>query len=335
MVATTSHAGSQNSDINTQFVEKIDAACAALRDPTIQINGYGSGIEAAYKLLSEAQAIAPENQAVAAELEKLHQIMTASSSTAEAHHSVKTETTTAVNPSDSPNTGQNNKGSLSVAEQIMQHWQKKPVAEILICVSQNQLKGLADTIDSIASQVYDKWKLTVVSNLPAPDPVFSQHDILEWIQVDDYQAGINQAVTNSSADWLGIIPAGSQLDPEALFSLANHDNLIGDKWQMIYSDETALDTNLNAIAINKSNFSVESFKEVGSIGHFCFVRKSILDQISGYNLSAEHINQDALNRALSFIEPSMVGHIPSSLLQYKTSINSNTSEDTNLQSHVA
>ncbi len=329
--------GNNNDETNQEFVSKIDLACSILRNPNQYVEGYGSGAEAAYKLLCEAQAMAPENQAIAAEINNLRNIMlndspdnttTMSPDPAPVQAAPEDTSTTRVNSPDSD--------KISVADRIMQHWKTKPVIEVLVCVKQAELKGLADTIDSISAQVYSNWKLTVISNLPSPDPVFSQHDILEWIQTDDFQAGINQAVNSSTADWLGLIPAGGSFDPEALFSIANHDNLIGDEWQVIYSDEDHLDENGNFVRpVVKPDFDTDHFSSKDHIGELCFIRKPLVQLLGGFHINIENSNNDLVFRALNMTSAANIGHIPSILFHRPRKLVTVSNSSAEYESNVA
>lgn len=311
------------------FVNKLDMACTALSNPNQHIEGYGSGIDAAYQLLCEVQAIAPDNPAVAAEIASLHNIIDANKNGNNTPQEVNSGNTMAAesNTSNSP----------SMAEQVMQHWKTKPTIEILVCVTENNLKALADTIDSIAAQVYSNWKLTVVSNMPSPDPVFSQHDILQWIQTDNFQQSLDNVISESSSDWLGLIQSGSQLDSEALFSLANQDNLKGDSWQIIYSDEDHIDENRNFCQpIIKPDFDIEQFRSTNShIGEFCFARVALLQQLGGIRIDTEFSNDDLILRAANRVGSTTIGHIPRILYHRPAMSSSNVQSQVELQSNVA
>lgn len=330
MAETIAEAGTMDANTTRDFVEKIDMACTALREPQRIFDGYGCGVTAAYQLLSEAQALAPDNQAVASELEKLRDLMNV-------HYddNANSAVATAVNEPPAPENS-NRQHTLNAAEQVMQHWKVQPVIEILVCVSQQQLKGLADTIDSIAAQTYTNWKLTVISDIAAPDPVFLQHDILQWIQTDDFQFGLNDAVSRSTADWLGLVSAGSSFTGDALFSLANQDNLKGDQWQIIYSDEDHVDENKNCIQpLRKPDFDIQQFNLDGLIGEFCFIRKTVFEKIGCYDLSETDINHGYVSRAVTSLNVESIGHISNILLHRPLAKTENNETPLILNSNVA
>jgi len=300
--------GTMDNETVQVFVSKIDLACTALNKPNQHIEGYGSGINAAYQLLCEAQAISPDNQAVATEIASLRRIMDTENTNSGNNLPLLPETGNVAATKLSSNS------MPSMAEQVMQHWKTKPVIEVLVCVTEDNLKSLANTIDSIAAQIYSNWKLTVISNMPSPDPIFAQHNILQWIQTDNFQKTLNNTINTTNSDWLGLIQSGDQLDSKALFSLANQDNLQGENWQIAYSDEDHIDASSNySQPVIKSHFNIQQCKNGNFIGSFCFTRKSFLQNIGGINLGAEHYNNELAIRASANIPPSAIGHIPNIL----------------------
>lgn len=305
MADITAETGSMDDETVQIFVNKIDLACTALNQPNEHIEGYGAGIEAAYQLLCEAQAISPDNQAVATEIASLQRVINADQTA--------TSATIPQQELDNGNivaTG----NTLSMADQVMQHWETKPTIEIVVCVTEENLKQLADTIDSIATQIYSNWKLTVISNMPSPDPVFSQHSILQWIQTDNFQEILNNTINSTDSDWIGLIKPGDQLDNEALFSVANQDNLQGAAWQMIYADEDHIDTNHNCSQpLRKSEFNLQQCSNSDFIGSFCFTRKSLLQNIGGINLASEYYNSELAMRVSTNTSSSAIGYIPNVL----------------------
>ncbi|MBL1292793.1 MAG: hypothetical protein COB61_002870 [Thiotrichales bacterium] len=322
--------GTMDNETVQVFVSKIDLACTALNKPNQHIEGYGSGIDAAYQLLCEAQAISPDNQAVATEIASLRRIMDTENTNNGNNLPLQAETgnvaATKLNSNSMP----------SMAEQVMQHWKRKPIIEVLVCVTEDNLKSLADTIDSIAAQTYSNWKLTVISNMPSPDPIFAQHNILQWIQTDNFQQSLNSTINTSNSDWLGLIESGNQLDSEALFTIGNQDNLEGENLQIIYSDEDHIDENKSYCQpLKKPDFDIQQCKDNNFIGSFCFSRKTLLQTIGGIHLNVENKNNDFVLRATNTISASTVRHIPNILNHLPLTQSSNVQQTHPVQSNVA
>ncbi len=330
MADTIVESGTMDNETVQVFVSKIDLACTALNKPNQHIEGYGSGIDAAYQLLCEAQAISPDNQAVATEIASLRRIMDTENTNNGNNLPLQAETGNVAATKLSSNS------MPSMAEQVMQHWKRKPVIEVLVCVTEDNLKSLADTIDSIAAQTYSNWKLTVISNMPSPDPIFAQHNILQWIQTDNFQQSLNSTINTSNSDWLGLIESGNQLDSEALFTIGNQDNLEGEKLQIIYSDEDHIDENKSYCQpLKKPNFDIQQCKDNNFIGSFCFIRKALLKIIGGINLHSENYNEDSVLRATNTVQPSSIKHI-AKILNHRPFVKNNIGHQTNsIHSHVA
>jgi len=274
-----------------KFIAYFDLASAALCNQNENIDGYGSGAPAAYKLLSEAQKLAPGNQAVATEIIKLQNI-------------IETETTT---------NNDNITLTKSYRANETQHLRAMPFIEVFTYVSQQQLALLADTIDSLSSQTYSHWKLTVASNIPSPDPIFSHYENLVWIQNNNPQHALNHAVNSSNADWFGLFDAGGRFDNDAMLEIAKHDNAKGEDWQIIYSDEDHVNNNTYTKPIFKPDFDINQFKHKDMIGGFCFTRKKLLQRIGGINFNVENSNTDLVFRAINMVNQSTIGHIASIL----------------------
>ncbi|MBN4073871.1 hypothetical protein JYU18_01280, partial [bacterium AH-315-E07] len=58
----------------SELIAKLDMARAVLANPHLHIDEYGSGLNAAYKLLCDAQMIAPDNHIITSEINKLRQL---------------------------------------------------------------------------------------------------------------------------------------------------------------------------------------------------------------------------------------------------------------------
>ncbi len=318
------HPNHQNSI--DEYAHKIDLACNALRDPNIVIDGYGNGISAARRLLAEALALQPDNSALAQEINKLDALINSTNNSAsivadpgQNHDNAAPELSTSANNS-------------AFHDRLMSGWAKKPLVEIIVCVRAEQLKSLADTIDSIAAQSYSNWKLTVISNAPSPDDVFSQHDILQWIQTDSFNNAVNSVIANSTSEWIGLVPAGGALDTNALFNIADLDNQNADQLHIIYAnDETIISNGDSNQSAKNRVFSLPALAEGNLVGDFCFVRNELLKKLGNVDMANTHINNSLVMQATQYVPTSAISHI-SDILLSKPSVEENKA---NNQQNVA
>lgn len=300
-----------NTHPDALFIEKVDLACLALREPSKSFGHYGSGIQAAYRFLSEAHELAPDNHDVAAELEKIRHVMQSSDS------GPKTVTATAVTapgvpaPNSRSEEAEESAMDPSVSARISQRWQSQPTIEVIVCVKQHQLTGLADTIDSLGKQLYSHWKFTVISDLPSPDPVFDRQDVLQWLQTERFSDGIKQVIERSKADWIGVVQAGSRLADKALLLVADYDNLKGRSAKMVYSDEDHIDAaGQHQRPLFKHDSAQEAFDIHADIGQFCFVRRQLLSSCSGVHERLMRGNTDLVSHLADVTGKSALVHIP-------------------------
>lgn len=197
-----------------------------------------------------------------------------------------------------------------MAERMMTRWKRRPSIEVLICVEPGEEAALADTIDSLASQLYVHWRLTVVSRQPCPDVIFQQQPQLKWRQTTDFQHGLNQVAKESSADWLGLIPVGGRIAPQGLFAIADYDNLKGLQWQLIYADEDHINAQgERSQPLFKPDINIDYLRSYPYIGHFCFIRRQSLEKIGGIRCYRGCANEDLVLRAVDAFGEPAIGHI--------------------------
>ncbi|MDC7691970.1 glycosyltransferase [Vogesella indigofera] len=106
-------------------------------------------------------------------------------------------------------------------------WQQPPQITMVILASQAQGPQLAKTLDSLQMQLYKQWRLIVVADFAAPDPLFENSDMLGWLQVDhvdqfdDPARLFNALQTEVAMDWCMLLPCGVELESHALLRFAD------------------------------------------------------------------------------------------------------------------
>lgn len=110
-------------------------------------------------------------------------------------------------------------------------WPQQPQITLVVLATQAQSPQLAKTLDSLQLQLYKQWRLIVVADFAAPDPLFENSEVLGWLQVDhvdqfDDAARLFNALQGEVAmDWCMLLPCGAELEPHALLRFA--DRVIG------------------------------------------------------------------------------------------------------------
>ncbi len=97
-----------------------------------------------------------------------------------------------------------------------------PAFHLIIRLPQGFEASLADTLDSLGLQIYENWRLDIISPLPAPDGLEEVPNV-GWHTLDStltYKSVINNIARTSSCDWLIELPPGAKLDILYLWRLA-------------------------------------------------------------------------------------------------------------------
>jgi len=126
----------------------------------------------------------------------------------------------------------------------------------------------------------------------------------------------NTALLSSTADWLGLIDAGDQLAPDALFRIA-HAVREHPQWQVVYTDEdnlTAVGQHVNPHC--KPDFNLDYLRSLPYVGGLLLIRRDLFEALGGFDPQAEGAEDyDLLLRAWEHLQRSgagdaAIGHVP-------------------------
>ncbi len=128
-----------------------------------------------------------------------------------------------------------------MAERMMQQWHHQPAIHMIAMLRRGEGAHLAATLDSLSTQLYAGWGLTVLAEEPCPDPRFAQIQNVEWCESGgDRAAALNAIVGESESDWVGLLRPGDRLAQHALFACADRVQ-IADLARLLYTDWDRLD----------------------------------------------------------------------------------------------
>jgi GT2 family glycosyltransferase len=198
------------------------------------------------------------------------------------------------------------------AERMMLRWNRQPLFHVFVELRQGEQALLADTIDSLAMQMYKRWRLTIVSADPAPDPEFGSTDVLKWITADDTAAvarDLGRELSASDADWVLFLEPGVRLEPQALLVLADY----GEShlhWQLIYCDEDVMGMNGQPHSPQfKPDFDLDMFRSMNYLGTVQAVRGKAARELGGSRAGSGAWSYDLALRVVDFHGESAVGHV--------------------------
>ncbi|MBS1159863.1 MAG: glycosyl transferase family 2 [Proteobacteria bacterium] len=126
-----------------------------------------------------------------------------------------------------------------LAERMTLAWKTRPHINIVIDLRANEANLLADTIDSLATQWYADWHLTIVSDFPPADPALAEFAQITWqlrTPLTPWKEAVDKAIAGTPGDWLLIVEPGNTLEPHALAYLADSINLYPGS-RLLYCDE--------------------------------------------------------------------------------------------------
>ena len=152
-------------------------------------------------------------------------------------------------------------------------------------------EALADTLDSLGSQLYGGWGLSVVSHAPCPDENFEKFDMLEWLQVEgDLMSAVNSVVGESGADWVALVEAGSTFEPHFLYSCVDHLQQHSE-WRLLYVDEDRIGQDGERYdPLFKPEFNLELLRSMPYLGNCLIVKRKELAQKLNTILKVDRVN---------------------------------------------
>ncbi|NHQ84003.1 hypothetical protein HA051_20790 [Chromobacterium vaccinii] len=206
------------------------------------------------------------------------------------------------------------------AERMVHSWGGQPHFIVLMPVTSDRWPDAIKSISSLNQQLYKHWQLIFVADFDEPSAVFQYSDVLGWLRIDDARDA-NQLTQAYAAvlgalpcDWIGILPAGAELEPQALLSLGDHAALYPE-WQAIYSDSDVIapDGKRSQPAF-RPDFNLDLLRGFDYVGHSVWFRSGALQDAGAFAESPGADGYDALLRVQDRHGAAAIGHIADMLL---------------------
>jgi GT2 family glycosyltransferase/glycosyltransferase involved in cell wall biosynthesis len=203
-----------------------------------------------------------------------------------------------------------------MGERMMLEWHSRPQFHVVVLHQRGEEEALADTLDSLARQLYRHWGLSVISEEDAPDG-FGGIPNLEWHTVSgDQIEAANELVRQSPAAWILMLEPGVHLAPEGLFSLGDYAEQFH-AWQLIYSDEDRLSSDgRRHDPLFKPDFNLDLLRSTFYLGRSLAIRRTLLLTLGGYRSFGDATTYDLALRALDAVGEAAIGHVPKVLFHY-------------------
>jgi len=184
--------------------------------------------------------------------------------------------------------------------------------QLVVIASGSAGERLADTLDSIASQQYGNWQLTVLSEAPCPDPLFMEEPRLEWKQCAGQQAlgdVLNAVVESGGADWIAVLNEGEQLAPTFLSDCRAYASK-HPEWKLVYCDDDRVSEQGELSDPRfKPDFNLELLRAGDYIGNTYLLSRGALERSGGFGRFDYAFHFDLVLRVHDSVGPQSIGHM--------------------------
>jgi GT2 family glycosyltransferase len=187
-----------------------------------------------------------------------------------------------------------------MAERMMQQWRHHPAIHLIVVLRRGEGVRLAATLDSLSTQIYTGWGLTVLAEEPCPDPQFAQIQNVEWRESGwDRAAALNAIVGESESDWVGLLRSGDRLAQQALFACADRPQGMGGvRW--LYTDWDRIDEAGDRYDPRfERDVDLDWLRTGECLGGFLLIRRDALLDLGGF---ADRGPEEARDLALRVFE---------------------------------
>ncbi len=206
-----------------------------------------------------------------------------------------------------------------LAERMMR-WPKRPLVTVLMTVAKATLPLLAQTVDALQKQLYPHWKLIILSDLPAPDPVFHETDVLGWLQIDDLDnpellsLAVNQVLTVAPTDLFCLMPVGTEFEPHAFVTVADYFQR-HPEWSALYTDHDHLDHyGVRRCPAFKPDFNLDLLRSKDYLDQAIFLNTQAVQTLGGLQPYPQAELYDLVLRLCDHFGEKSIGHIAEPLL---------------------
>jgi GT2 family glycosyltransferase/SAM-dependent methyltransferase/glycosyltransferase involved in cell wall biosynthesis len=212
---------------------------------------------------------------------------------------------------------------------MVEEWKNQPLFHLVVRVKPGATPLLADTLESLNYQIYNRWTLDIIATIPCPDPSLMQIQGVSWHQLPETGSAknfIDPLIAARGADWVFDVPAGVQLDPLCLWRVAHQSNTTPDAAAYYLDDDLSVGGFRKSPRF-KPDTNPEWFRSMDLAGPL-FIRRSVLREIGGTSLSDDAQWYETLLRLLAARSPQEIGHISGPLLSYPEYPGTETEEAT-------
>lgn len=198
-----------------------------------------------------------------------------------------------------------------------------PVVHVLVSALAGAEALLADTLDSLGSQIYTNWKLSIVTDAELPSGALGADDKIRWCALnagDSTSCVLSRAVSATGADWVLHLEAGDTLEPQMLAVCVSYLN-VRPEWRLLYADEDSITPNGEHVnPCFKPDVNLDLLRSTAYVGNAVLVQRELFVQLGGWSLLEGVANHDLTFKVIDQCGETAIGHIPQ-LLFHRHQIN--------------
>lgn len=190
-------------------------------------------------------------------------------------------------------------------------WPSQPRFHLVILSMDDNEARLANTITSLTGQWYANIRLSVIFGTRIPDDLVSS-DKLDWHEGGgNLLETTNRVLLEGDGDWVGVVSAGDEIAPQALYYWAESAFSHPD-WAVVYSDEDRLGAGgRRELPHFKPDFNLDLLRSHGYIGGLLLVKRGFFACLGGFDPALSGTEEhDLVLRAYESGGARVIGHIP-------------------------
>lgn len=130
----------------------------------------------------------------------------------------------------------------TILAETIASWRNPPEFHLIVRIGEADHAALAETLDSLNYQLYNRWHIDIISDQPCPDGLEALPSV-GWQQTerDTAKPTIDFLVASGQRDWIIELPAGAILDPLCLWRIAEHAESSGGEIGAMFTDDDIYD----------------------------------------------------------------------------------------------
>lgn len=189
-------------------------------------------------------------------------------------------------------------------------WPSQPRFHLVILSVDGNTAWLSSTIATLTAQWYANIHLSVIFSSAIPEGLVSTEK-LDWhAGGENLLASANRILLAGDGDWVGLVSAGDELAPHALYYWVEA-AFIHPEWEMAYSDEDRIGAGGRELPHFKPDFNLDLLRSHGYIGGLLLAKRQFFARLGGFDPGFSGAEEhDLVLRAFEAAGSQAIGHIP-------------------------